>query len=58
LIADELQTGWARSGKWWAYELANIEPDIVTAAKSMGAGIPLTYSESFKFVWKIVISGK
>jgi 4-aminobutyrate aminotransferase-like enzyme len=42
LIADEVQCGMARTGKWWAYELSNIEPDIVTIAKSIGAGIPLS----------------
>ncbi len=41
LIADEVQTGFGRTGKWAAYEHYDIIPDISTWAKSMGSGMPI-----------------
>jgi len=41
LIADEVQSGMGRTGKWWAYEHAGIEPDIVCSAKGIASGMPL-----------------
>jgi len=41
LIFDEIQCGMGRSGKLWAYETYNIVPDMLTAAKPIGGGIPL-----------------
>jgi len=38
---DEVQSGMGRTGKWWAYEHAGIEPDIVCAAKGIASGMPL-----------------
>ncbi len=40
-IADEVQTGFGRTGKWAAYEHYSIVPDISTWAKSMGSGMPI-----------------
>ena len=40
-IADEIQTGFARTGKWFASEHFGIAPDLVTMAKSMGGGMPI-----------------
>jgi 4-aminobutyrate aminotransferase/(S)-3-amino-2-methylpropionate transaminase len=42
LIADEVQTGFGRTGKMFASEHYGIEPDLVTLAKSMGAGFPIS----------------
>jgi 4-aminobutyrate aminotransferase / (S)-3-amino-2-methylpropionate transaminase / 5-aminovalerate transaminase len=40
-IADEVQSGFARTGKWFASEHFGIEPDLITMAKSMGGGMPI-----------------
>jgi 4-aminobutyrate aminotransferase/(S)-3-amino-2-methylpropionate transaminase len=40
-IADEIQTGFCRTGSWFASEHEGIEPDLVTTAKGMGGGLPI-----------------
>jgi len=41
LIADEVQSGMGRTGKWWAIQNFGVEPDIVCAAKGIASGMPL-----------------
>lgn len=41
LMLDEVQTGFGRTGKWFAREYSGIEPDIITLAKAMGGGFPM-----------------
>ena len=41
LIADEVQCGMGRTGKWWAIEHFDVEPDIITIAKGIASGMPL-----------------
>ncbi|WP_229069904.1 4-aminobutyrate--2-oxoglutarate transaminase [Actinoplanes sp. DH11] len=41
LIADEIQTGFARTGQWFACEDEGVEPDLITTAKGMGGGLPI-----------------
>ncbi len=41
LIADEVQSGMGRTGKWWAIQHFGIEPDIVCVGKGIASGIPL-----------------
>jgi 4-aminobutyrate aminotransferase / (S)-3-amino-2-methylpropionate transaminase / 5-aminovalerate transaminase len=40
-IADEVQSGFARTGKWFASEHFGTEPDLITMAKSLGGGMPI-----------------
>ncbi|MFL6555512.1 MAG: 4-aminobutyrate--2-oxoglutarate transaminase, partial [Bacillus sp. (in: firmicutes)] len=41
-IADEIQTGFARTGKYFAIEHFDVIPDLITISKSMGAGVPIS----------------
>jgi 4-aminobutyrate aminotransferase len=41
LIADEIQTGFARTGRMWGFEHAGIVPDVVVVAKAIANGLPL-----------------
>ena len=40
LIADEVQAGMGRTGKWWSIENFGVEPDIITTAKGIASGVP------------------
>ncbi|WP_146341298.1 4-aminobutyrate--2-oxoglutarate transaminase [Nesterenkonia sp. NBAIMH1] len=41
-IADEIQTGFARTGQWFASEHEGIQPDVITTAKGIAGGMPLS----------------
>jgi len=41
VIADEVQSGYGRTGRWWGYEKTRFRPDIVVTGKPMGNGLPL-----------------
>jgi len=41
MIADEIQSGFARSGKFFCSEYSGIEPDLITSAKGMAGGFPI-----------------
>jgi 4-aminobutyrate aminotransferase/(S)-3-amino-2-methylpropionate transaminase len=42
LVADEIQSGFARTGRMFAIEYAGVEPDLMTVAKSIAGGLPLS----------------
>jgi 4-aminobutyrate aminotransferase len=42
LVADEVQSGSGRTGKWWAIQHSEVEPDIITIAKGIASGMPLS----------------
>jgi 4-aminobutyrate aminotransferase len=42
LVADEIQTGFGRTGRWFAMEHHDVLPDLMTVAKSLGAGLPIS----------------
>ncbi len=39
LVCDEVQSGLGRTGKWWAFEHWNLQPDIITCAKALSGGL-------------------
>ena len=41
LMADEVQCGLGRTGKWFAHQHAGIRPDVMTLAKGLGSGVPI-----------------
>jgi predicted acetylornithine/succinylornithine family transaminase len=41
MIVDEIQTGFARTGRWFGFEHDGVAPDVVTLAKAMGNGVPI-----------------
>src|SRR5580658_5554863 len=42
MVADEVQSGMGRTGKWWAVDYAGVEPDIICTAKGIASGMPLS----------------
>jgi 4-aminobutyrate aminotransferase len=42
LVADEVQSGMGRTGKWWAIEESGVQPDIICIAKGIASGMPLS----------------
>ena len=57
LILDEVQCGIGRSGKFFAYEYANVKPDIVPIAKGIGGGFPIGAVLMTKKVSRCMIPG-
>lgn len=41
MICDEVQCGMGRTGKWFGYQTAGVQPDIATLAKGLGSGVPI-----------------
>jgi len=41
LMFDEVQTGLARTGRWFAHQYSGVQPDVVTMAKALGNGVPI-----------------
>ncbi len=48
VIADEVQSGYARTGLWWGYEYTGFRPDIIVTGKPMGNGLPLAATAASK----------
>ncbi|PSH05709.1 MAG: aspartate aminotransferase family protein [Acidobacteria bacterium] len=42
LVVDEVQSGMGRTGKWWAIEHSGVAPDMITTAKGIASGLPLS----------------
>ena len=57
LILDEVQCGIGRSGKFFAFEYANVKPDIVPIAKGIGGGFPIGAVLMTKKVAKAMVPG-
>ncbi len=57
VVADEIQSGLGRTGKWFAYEHWNLQPDIVTLAKALSGGmVPVGACVARKFIYEKVFS--
>ena len=41
MMVDEIQTGFGRTGKWFAHQWAGITPDVMSLAKGLGSGVPI-----------------
>ena len=41
-VADEIQTGFSRTGKYFAIDHYDVVPDLITVSKSLGAGVPIS----------------
>ncbi|HET7684890.1 MAG TPA: acetyl ornithine aminotransferase family protein [Candidatus Limnocylindria bacterium] len=51
LVADEIQSGMGRTGRWWAMQHAGVEPDIVATAKGIASGMPIGAFIARESVW-------
>ena len=47
LVLDEVQTGIGRTGAWFAHQSAGVEPDVLTLAKGLGGGLPVSACLAF-----------
>jgi acetylornithine aminotransferase len=47
LVLDEVQTGIGRTGAWFAHQTAGVEPDVITLAKGLGGGLPVSACLAF-----------
>ena len=50
VIADEVQAGLGRTGRWWGSEISGLEPDIVVMGKPLGGGVPLAAAAASRAV--------
>jgi LysW-gamma-L-lysine/LysW-L-ornithine aminotransferase len=57
LVVDEIQTGFGRTGKWFAVEHAGIEPDIMCLAKGLGGGFPMGAFAYTKAIREVLTPG-
>ena len=46
-VLDEVQTGIARTGNWFAYQREDLQPDVITLAKGLGGGMPIGATIAF-----------
>ncbi|MFC1760999.1 aspartate aminotransferase family protein [Planctomycetota bacterium] len=58
MILDEVQTGGGRTGKWFGYQHYDVEPDIMTLAKSLGGGMAIGAMMAKDQVAKSLVPGK
>ena len=57
LIIDEIQTGYGRTGRMFAYEWEQVEPDILVVGKSLADGLPLTAVVASRSIFERVVLG-
>ncbi|PJE94978.1 acetylornithine transaminase [Streptomyces carminius] len=58
LVLDEVQTGIGRTGHWFACQAEGVEPDVVTLAKGLGAGLPIGATVAFGEAAELLTPGQ
>jgi len=58
MILDEVQTGIGRTGKWFAYQHFDVEPDIITMAKTLGGGVAIGAMIAKPEIAAVLVPGK
>ncbi|MBL7106144.1 MAG: aspartate aminotransferase family protein [Phycisphaerae bacterium] len=58
MILDEVQTGIGRTGKWFGYQHSDVEPDIITMAKTLGGGVAIGAMMGKEEVAAALVPGK
>jgi acetylornithine/N-succinyldiaminopimelate aminotransferase len=58
MILDEVQTGMGRTGKWFAYQHFDVEPDIMTLAKALGGGVAIGAMMAKEEIAAVLVPGK
>jgi len=58
MILDEVQSGMGRTGKWFAYQHFDIEPDIMTMAKALGGGVAIGAMMAKEEIAAVLVPGK
>ncbi|MGA1979015.1 MAG: aspartate aminotransferase family protein [Sedimentisphaerales bacterium] len=58
MILDEVQTGIGRTGKWFAYQHFDVEPDIMTLAKALGGGVAIGAMMAKEEIAAVLVPGK
>ena len=57
LMIDEVQTGFCRTGKWFAFQHSNIIPDVICVAKALGNGVPIGACLANNKASKVLVPG-
>ncbi len=58
MILDEVQTGIGRTGKWFAYQHFDVEPDVITMAKTLGGGVAIGAMMAKAEIAAVLVPGK
>ena len=58
LVLDEVQTGIGRTGAWFAHQAAGVEPDVLTLAKGLGGGLPVSACLAFGDAAALLLPGQ
>ena len=58
LVLDEVQTGIGRTGSWFAHGSAGVEPDVLTLAKGLGGGLPVSACVAFGEAAELLVPGQ
>ncbi|MFC0598681.1 acetylornithine transaminase [Streptomyces palmae] len=58
LVLDEIQTGIGRTGHWFEHQAHGVEPDVITLAKGLGAGLPIGATLAFGSAAELLTPGQ